>query len=55
MVNINNSELSAQDSKYNEWPKVVDDMNASWSWSEGSRCYEQLKVIVYMNDTRLWA
>ena len=28
----------------------MDDMNEFDSWAQGSRCYEQLKVVVDMND-----
>ena len=34
---------------------VVDDMNNFWLWAQSSRYYEQLKVVVYMNDYRSWA
>ena len=33
----------------------MDDMNDSESWAQGSRCYEQLKVVVDMNNSNLWA
>ena len=29
----------------------MDDMNNSGSWTQGSRCYEQHKVVVDMNDS----
>ena len=31
------------------------DMDDSVLWSQGSRCYEQLKVLDDMNDFRSWA
>ena len=33
----------------------MDDMNDSWSWAHGLRCYEYLKVMDDMNDFGLWA
>ena len=30
----------------------MDDRNNSRSWNQGSRCYEQHKVVVDMNDSR---
>ena len=30
-------------------------MNDSKSWAQGSRCYEQLKVVDDMNDSGSWA
>ena len=33
----------------------MDDMNDSWSWVDGFKCYKQLKVVDGMNDFRLWA
>ena len=31
--------------------RVMDDMNDSRSWTKGSRCYEQHRVAVDMNDS----
>ena len=31
--------------------KVVDNMNALRSWAQASRFYEQLRVVVDMNDS----
>ena len=33
----------------------MDDMNNFGLWAQGSNCYEQLKVVVDMNDSGLWA
>ena len=33
----------------------MDYMNDSRSWAQGSKFYEQLKVVVDMNDSRLWS
>ena len=31
------------------------DINDFGSWAKGSRCYEQLKVVDYINDFEFWA
>ena len=33
----------------------MDDMNDSWSWANGSKCYEQLGFVDDMNNSRSWA
>ena len=33
--------------------KAMDDMNDSASWTQASRCYEQLKVVDDMDDSGL--
>ena len=30
----------------------MDDMNDSRSWAQGSRFYEQLRIVVNLNDSR---
>ena len=30
-------------------------MNDSWSWANGSKCHEYLKVVDEKNDFGLWA
>ena len=35
--------------------KVMDDMNDSMSWAQGTKCYEQLMFIIDMNDSESWA
>ena len=31
------------------------DMSKYRSWAQGSKCYEQLRTMVDMNDSRSWA
>ena len=45
----------ALDSRYYEELIVMNDMNNSDSWAQGSWCSEQLKVVVNMNDYGLLA
>ena len=33
----------------------MDHMNDSWLWYQGSKCYEQLRVVDDMNYSGLWA
>ena len=40
----------ALSSKLYEKLNIVDDMNDSRLWDQGSRCYEKLKIVVDMNN-----
>ena len=33
----------------------MDYMNDLRSWAQGSKCYEQLRVVVDMDDSKLWS
>ena len=47
---MNDSWLSANDSKCYEQLKVVNYINYSESWAEGYGCYEQLSIMNDMNE-----
>ena len=33
----------------------MDDMNNSRLWAQGFRCYEQLRIVDDMNESKSWA